>query len=92
MTLSCYFDLQRLERNIEFKAKSGTKFLPIAGVTAESVIDVNRAKPVSELGRKRMQDVQENYRINASRQPDSDAFAAQPQRRKQPCASARQFP
>ena len=63
------------------------------------MIDVDRGKPVAEPGRERMQDVQQNNRIDAAGQTRRETLAAQARRGKHPgaCAgqartSARQFP
>ena len=53
-----YFYFYRFEGNSKIKAERRTKSLPIASVRAQSVIDVDRGKPVADLGGKCMQDMQ----------------------------------
>jgi hypothetical protein len=64
--LLLYFYLDRFERNAEAEATGRTKFLPIAGIRAQPMVDVDGGELVAELGRKPVQDMQQDDGIDSA--------------------------
>jgi hypothetical protein len=55
-----YFYFYCFEGNSKVKAKGRTEFLPIAGVRAQAMIDVDCGEFVADLRRQSMQDMQQD--------------------------------